>query len=141
MSNQYTMTTEDDYIVEDRGFDTPCWTWQKFKNPKGYGMHNRGGSQLAHRWYYERDKGEVPHGMQVDHLCRNRDCVNPDHMEVVTPAVNARRGLKTKLTPEQVSEIRTLRNGGADVETLSQDFGISKCHIYKICSHDAWTGE
>ncbi len=47
---------------------------------------------LAHRFSYELANGPIPEGLQIDHLCRNRGCVRPDHMEAVTPRVNYLRG-------------------------------------------------
>lgn len=69
-----------------------CWEWTGFKE-LGYGRvgrNSRGG--WAHRHAYEMLVGPIPSGMQIDHLCRNRGCVNPDHMEVVTLVENVMRG-------------------------------------------------
>lgn len=70
-----------------------CWEWTGGTG-KGYGRaKNRSGlSKQAHRVAYELLVGPVPEGLQIDHLCRNRTCVNPDHLEVVTSRVNTRRG-------------------------------------------------
>ena len=78
-----------------------CWTWQACKMANGYGRFSmgRGNVYLAHRFAYTVTKGEIPAGLQLDHLCRNRSCVNPDHLEAVPGAVNTRRGgesLKTR---------------------------------------------
>ena len=48
---------------------------------------------LAHRWLYEETHGPVPEGLELDHLCRVRNCVNPDHLEAVTHQVNTLRGV------------------------------------------------
>lgn len=61
---------------------------------------------LAHRRSYEQSIGEIPPGLEIDHLCRNRKCVNPQHMEPVTRATNTRRGNSAKLTLEKVKLIR-----------------------------------
>jgi hypothetical protein len=87
---------------------TGCWEWQH-RREGGYGKVNGGsdkGSRSAHLVYYERLVGSVPEGLELDHLCRNRCCVNPEHLEPVPHVVNSRRGSQTKLTAEQVAEIR-----------------------------------
>jgi hypothetical protein len=78
------------YRVTESG----CWEWQAglFKKD-GYGQfHNPGGSNLAHRAMWEFERGPVPEDLQLDHLCRNRRCVNPDHLEPVPGRVNLHRG-------------------------------------------------
>jgi hypothetical protein len=70
-----------------------CWLWAGSTDRKGYGRFAVAGrNTLAHRWIYEQEKGEIHKGMVIDHLCRNRRCVNPNHMEVVTSQVNTLRG-------------------------------------------------
>jgi len=71
-----------------------CWVWTASKHPGGYGqiaMKPRG-MRGAHRVAWEMLRGPVPEGMQLDHLCRNRACVNPAHMEVVDQRTNVLRG-------------------------------------------------
>ena len=71
-----------------------CWQWQGAKNPAGYGYFNMGKSRfmMAHRYAYELFNGTIPSHLEIDHLCRNHGCVNPDHLEMVTRSENVRRG-------------------------------------------------
>ena len=69
-----------------------CWTWQNCLNSRGYGCVSVNGKvQLTHRVSYTVYKGEIPDGLQVDHLCRNKACCNPDHLEAVTGKINCER--------------------------------------------------
>jgi len=73
---------------------TPCLIWDGPINPNGYGRTQVGGkTQMAHRAAWEQVHGPIPEGLEIDHLCRVRACVNPDHLEAVTHVVNVRRGL------------------------------------------------
>jgi hypothetical protein len=75
--------------------ETGCWLWTRYIDRSGYGrFHRPTGSPLAHRYAYEEfaGNGPVPEGMHLDHLCGVRHCVNPEHLEVVTPLENFRRG-------------------------------------------------
>ncbi len=77
-----------------RNGDSDCWEWVGTLNASGYGRFRfRGsGAYLAHRASYEMHVGEIPDGLVIDHLCRNRSCVNPDHLEPVTDRENLIRG-------------------------------------------------
>lgn len=71
-----------------------CWWWQGSKSKQGYGMFMPGSDlphKAAHRILYQILVGEIPHTHQIDHLCRNPSCVNPNHLECVTVSENIKR--------------------------------------------------
>lgn len=82
----------------DKAGSGGCWLWTADKLPTGYGRFsiNTGGKTvklLAHRVAYEWATGPIPDGLELDHLCRTRNCVNPAHLEPVSHRTNTRRGV------------------------------------------------
>lgn len=126
---------------EDRGHDTPCWVWQLALNAKGYGrlrVPGQEGKALAHRFYYERERGPIAGGRQLDHLCRQRDCVNPWHLEEVTPAENTRRGLNAKITAEVAEWIRGQVGPGLNQTALARKLGVSVSLVNHVVHGRNW---
>jgi hypothetical protein len=88
-------TPIDRFIAKVDGYGSPdeCWTWTACMNRAGYGLFSDGRVYLAHRWSFEEFVGPIPNGLVIDHLCRTRACVNPAHMQTVTPRTNILRGV------------------------------------------------
>ena len=75
-----------------------CWIWQACTGTNGYGLFRVDGRMFkAHRFAYELFVGPIPDGLELDHLCRVRTCVNPEHLDPVTHAENVRRGESGKV--------------------------------------------
>lgn len=79
--------------VDSSGGDSKCWEWLGAVQSAGYGATSKG---LAHRIAYELRVGPIPKGLTIDHLCKNKLCCNPKHMEAVTLAENLRRAVETR---------------------------------------------
>ena len=73
--------------------DNTCWEWTSSKTPKGYGLIEFNGKMIyTHRFIYEYLHGPIPAELEIDHLCSNRACANPKHLEAVLHTENIRRG-------------------------------------------------
>jgi hypothetical protein len=126
------------YLPADRGYETACWVWQWRIGPDGYGVvHVRRSPRQAHRVIYESHVGPIPAGLDLDHLCRVRACVNPAHLEPVTRAENIRRGTATKLTIDDVIEIRA---SSLSQRSLARSFHVSPAAIQSIKEGRTWRG-
>lgn len=133
--------------IDRSGGPDSCWTWKGSLNRTGYGQLGiRGRSSLAHRIAYEELVGPIPEGLFVCHRCDNPPCVNPAHLFVGTAADNmadmvakGRSSLKrnerspmTRLTNQQVAEMRRRRIAGETCDRLAAAFGVSRSHVSSV---------
>lgn len=124
---------ETKYAVDEQ---TGCWNWTGCRS-QGYGQIREGGrgSRMlaAHRVSHEIFIGPIPDGLQVDHLCRNTLCVNPEHLEAVTGRENTMRG--ATITARNAAKTHCAHGhpfSGANLMTLPS--GERRC---RTCSRDA----
>jgi hypothetical protein len=87
-------TVDERFWIKIRITESECWQWIGALSLDGYGQFSpkKGVNKRAHRWAYERFIGPIPEKLTLDHLCRNKQCVNPWHCEPVTFSENVRRG-------------------------------------------------
>jgi hypothetical protein len=125
-----------------------CWTWTGGRQSAGYGHYSlgrRGLKTLAHRFAYELLVGPIPEGRQIDHLCRNHLCVNPDHMEPVTQRTNILRGTSPAAAHARVQtcpsghpydEANTCHrsNGRRSCRTCSRQRNNARYHARKVAA-------
>lgn len=119
-----------------------CWEWQgKVNAVTGYGSKTFGGKTLlAHRWVWQMLLGPIPEGLVINHLCSNRKCVNPAHLQVTDQAGNCRHGEGAKLSVDQVMEIKRAKPSkkwGTGKE-LAEKHGVSSALIHDIWEGRAW---
>jgi len=118
-----------------------CWVWRAGKDTCGYGLltinrkHHR-----ASRFFYEQKFGPIPENLCIDHICRNRACVNPDHLRATTFVENIRCGAVVKLTPDQVRNIRERYPIIRSLKTLAKEYGVWPATISSIINGKTWIG-
>lgn len=121
-----------DIFGENDVYPTECWQWIGGKHQNGYGVFYVKNKQiLAHRWSYEHFKEPIPENLVIDHLCRNRACVNPEHMEIVTTRENAIRGIG----PSAINAKRTKCTHGHEFtkeNTYVNPSGTRECRTCKL---------
>lgn len=125
------------YSVEDRGYETPCWIWQRFTAPTGHAMLKVGDDERgAHVVYYERRYGPVPRGYHVHHKCEHGACVNPDHLEALTPAEH--KQAHSKLSAADVDDIRRRVRQGELQKALAREYGVSRQTVCDMVHRRTW---
>lgn len=118
---------------EERGFDTPCLIWYGEKDKEGYGRIKDGGKYVPVHWVLS---GKPPEGMEKDHLCQQRDCVRPSHLENVTKAENTRRrkstGARRTVSEGERSVAAELLRRGESVASVANVTGLSRRTVGRI---------
>lgn len=80
-----------EFVIEDRGYITPCLIWPRTQDGQGYGRrHHGGGWHRPHREMYEAAHGPIPAGYVIHHLCEQKDCYRLDHLEAISRADHCR---------------------------------------------------
>lgn len=121
------------YVEEDRGYDSPCWIWQRSFNTYGHGQITiQGKCFLAHRVFYEKRYGPVSTELDLHHMCEQPDCMNPDHLQPLTPAAHARTRKSTKLSIEDCKEMyRIYHSEDTSYRLVGLRFGVSTMGAWK----------
>jgi HNH endonuclease len=128
-----------------------CWLWLGTKDTSGYGQLSVVGRMtLVHRISFELFRGKIPPNKQVLHKCDTPACIRPKHLFLGNDVINSRdrvakgrqaRGegnARSKLTNEDVVNIRKQREEGYTLEELSKEFGVCTAQIWLICKRRFW---
>ncbi len=124
------------FTVDENG----CHVWARCKDKDGYGYFKRNRKAVsAHRYFYELNVGPIQPGLDLDHLCRNRACVNPAHLEPVPHVENARRGNVVKyMSIERAREVRWRRERGQSYAKIAAQMCITESLVGQIATNRCW---
>lgn len=116
-----------------------CWEWSAFRGIDGYARFSIGGRNgswaLAHRVSWWIHRGEIPDGLVLDHLCRVRHCVNPDHLEPVTSQENSRRGIAGEVNAARLRSVTHCPQGHA-YDELNTGFRRDGRRTCRACTRE-----
>ena len=130
------------YSKVDFGGAGDCWLWLGALDRGGYGSFYiaKGRKAKAHRFAYEHMEGPIPAALDLDHLCRVRHCVNPDHLDPVTRGENIRRGLVPVLVrARQAAKTHCPKGHPYDeVNTYVTPNGRRNCRACRLAASSAW---
>lgn len=142
--------TDEEYIKENSLIlESGCWEWLKSKN-NGYGkLMRHGKSWVAHRFSYEVFIGKIPEENQINHVCHNRGCVNPEHLYAGTQKENmfdmdeagrrnqvrGERDGNNKITKDEAIAIF---NSSGTAKTIARKFNVSQSLVYVIRKKLVW---
>lgn len=122
----------DDWTVEDRGFETPCWIWKGQTRNSGHADYRRvgidGHYETAHAAVYRRMVGPIPDGHELHHRCEQQPCVRPDHLQPLRRADHLRLH-KRKLSDEQV---RAIRQDRRPLAQIAASYGIGYTYASNV---------
>lgn len=122
------------YAVEPTG----CWRWLGSHTTAGYGHFSIASVYYqAHCLMYILHAGAVP-TETLDHLCRNRWCVNPSHLEPVSHRENIRRGIRVRLTPTTVEQIHRLRAKGLTQRAIGDLLNVHRSTVCRVLAGQRW---
>lgn len=127
------------YVVSDAG----CWEWLGGYDDKGYGRGGKvAGERLAHRASFALVHGEIPAGHHIHHRCRNKACINPEHLEALEHSAHITmhaQGDWSDLVWDDVREIRRVAGeGGTSIFELGDRYGLSKSQVHNIVTNVKW---
>lgn len=115
-------------------FSGDCWLWTSYVEATGYArVYINGGREFAHRFMWESVVGPIPDGMQIDHLCRVRHCVNPGHLRVVTPRVNT---LASPVAPAAINARKTHCHNGHQFSADNTYLNLNGQRICRQCRRE-----